>query len=221
MTNYPGLRYFSKGISLVSQWTGTEHQEMQHVFLGVLTGAVQPTVFHVAQAMLDIFYAQFHSHMSQTLNAPKNALDKFHEHKHIFKDLGMHDDFNIPKLHSMTHYIKSIKLCGSANGFNTEFPEHLHIYFAKNVYCATNRRDYVVQMTKWLMHQEMVDQFSAYLDWHLQRFEEPDTGGDEEEDENETNLNDEVLMSAVQPANDDSQTSTQVISDQPTHILSA
>lgn len=44
MTNYPGLRYFLQGISLVSQWTGTEHHEMQHVFMGVLAGAVQPKV---------------------------------------------------------------------------------------------------------------------------------------------------------------------------------
>ncbi|KAJ7932265.1 hypothetical protein B0H13DRAFT_1533498, partial [Mycena leptocephala] len=40
MNGYPGLRHFKKGISTVSQWTGTEHKEMQRVFLGVLAGAV-------------------------------------------------------------------------------------------------------------------------------------------------------------------------------------
>ena len=29
MNGYPGLRHFQKGISLVSQWTGAEHKEMQ------------------------------------------------------------------------------------------------------------------------------------------------------------------------------------------------
>ncbi|KAG1883655.1 hypothetical protein F4604DRAFT_1878918 [Suillus subluteus] len=123
-------------------WTGTEHHEMQHVFLGVLAGAVQPTIFCAVYAVLDfIFYAQFHFHMSQTLNTLKNTLDEFHEHKHIFKDFGVHDNFNISKLHLMTHYIESIKSCGSAN-------EHLHIDFAKNAYCVMNRRDYIAQMTK-------------------------------------------------------------------------
>lgn len=221
MTNYPGLRYFSKGISLVSQWTGTEHHEMQQVFLGVLAGAVQPSVFHAACAVLDfIFYAQFHSHTSQTLDTLQNALDEFHAHKHIFKDLSVHDDFNIPKLHSILHYVDSIKSRGSADGFNTEFPEHLHIDFAKNAYRATNKRDYVVQMTKWLMRQEMVDQFSTYLDWRLERFEEPQTGGDKEDEDNENDgPNDETT--SIQPANDDSQPSNQAISAQPpTHILS-
>ncbi|KAG0696713.1 hypothetical protein DFH29DRAFT_991633 [Suillus ampliporus] len=207
MTNYPGLRYFSKGISLVSQWTGTEHREMQRVFLGVLAGTVQPTVFRAARAVLDfIYYAQYHAHTSQTLDALKNALDEFHTHKHIFTDLGVRDDFNIPKLHSMMHYVDSIKSRGSADGFNTEFPERLHIDFTKNAY---------PQMTKWLMRQEMVDQFTAYLDWRLQRFGEdlePATGGDEDDDDNDKE------MPTTAPMNGDEGSSTQPIPVS-THIL--
>ncbi|KAG2353208.1 hypothetical protein BDR07DRAFT_1383378 [Suillus spraguei] len=72
-------------------------------------------------------------------------------------------------MHSMEQYVASIKSRGSADGFNTEFPEQLHIDFAKNAYRATNKKDYVGQMTKWLARQEAVDQFVAYLDWRLQR----------------------------------------------------
>ncbi|KAG1823923.1 uncharacterized protein BJ212DRAFT_1534040 [Suillus subaureus] len=215
MMNYPSFQYFSKGISLMLQWTGTEHRKMQWVFLGVLTGAVQPTVFHAARAVLDfIYYAQYHAHTSQTLDALQNTLDEFHTHKHIFTDLGVRDDFNTPKLHSMMHYIDSIKSQGSADSFNTEFPECLHIDFAKNAYCATNKQDYVAQMTKWLMRQEMVDQFTAYLDWQLQRFGEdlePATGGDEDNDDNEE-------MPTTAPMNSDEGSSTQPIPVS-THIL--
>ncbi|KAI0265222.1 hypothetical protein BC834DRAFT_825393, partial [Gloeopeniophorella convolvens] len=35
MTDFPGLRQFASGISTVSQWTGTEYQEMERVFIGV------------------------------------------------------------------------------------------------------------------------------------------------------------------------------------------
>ncbi|KAG2361291.1 hypothetical protein BDR07DRAFT_1508465 [Suillus spraguei] len=38
--DYPGLRHFKKGISAVKQWTGTEHKQMQRVFIGLLAGAV-------------------------------------------------------------------------------------------------------------------------------------------------------------------------------------
>lgn len=40
MPDYPGLRHFKKGISTVKQWTGTEHKEMQCVFMGVISGAL-------------------------------------------------------------------------------------------------------------------------------------------------------------------------------------
>jgi hypothetical protein len=38
--DFPGLRHFKKGISAVKQWTGTEHKQMQRVFVGLLAGAV-------------------------------------------------------------------------------------------------------------------------------------------------------------------------------------
>ncbi|KAG1843935.1 Zn-finger domain-containing protein [Suillus subalutaceus] len=181
MSNYPGLRHFSQGISLVSQWTGTEHREMQRVFMGVLAGAVQPTVIQAARAVLDfIYYAQFHAHTSQSLDALESALHEFHDHKHIFVDLGVHNDFNIPKMHSMQHYVVSIKSRGSADGFNTEFPERLHINFTKN-------------MTKWLARQEAVDQFMAYLDWRLQRkMDDEEADGDVDDVEGGIALNVDV-----------------------------
>jgi hypothetical protein len=40
MPHYSGLQHFKKGISTVKQWTGTEHKEMQHVFLGILASVV-------------------------------------------------------------------------------------------------------------------------------------------------------------------------------------
>ncbi|KAG2357594.1 hypothetical protein BDR07DRAFT_1297429 [Suillus spraguei] len=78
---------------------------------------------------------------------------------------------------------------GSADGFNTEFPERLHIDFTKNAYRVTNQKDYVAQMTRWLAHQEAVDQFDAYLDWMLKRglddeqIKADDDGGDVEIEE--------------------------------------
>ncbi|KAF8124425.1 hypothetical protein EV363DRAFT_1178049, partial [Boletus edulis] len=55
---------------------------------------------------------------------------------------------NMPKLHSLVHYVESIRQFGSLGGFNTENSERLHIDYAKKVYAATNRRDYTMQMTK-------------------------------------------------------------------------
>ena len=171
VTGYPGLRHFKNGISHVSQWTGREHKEMQRIFVGLLAGAVQVPVLCTAVALVDfIYYAQFHVHTSKTLEAMQKALDIFHEHKDVFVRLGVRDHFNIPKLHQMSHYIDAIKSRGSADGYNTESPERLHIDYAKEAYRASNKREYVRQMTVWLGRQEAVAQFSAYLDWVYDRY---------------------------------------------------
>lgn len=39
MSKHSDLRHFKNGISLTTQWTGTEHKNMEKVFLGVLAGA--------------------------------------------------------------------------------------------------------------------------------------------------------------------------------------
>ena len=56
MSSYPGLRHFKKGVSFVTQWTGTEHKEMEKVFLGVLAGAVNSKVLTVARSLLDFIF---------------------------------------------------------------------------------------------------------------------------------------------------------------------
>lgn len=55
-----------------------------------------------------------------------NALDRFHANKSIFVDLGVHTDFNLPKLHSCKHYIMYIELLGTTDNYNTEYTERLH-----------------------------------------------------------------------------------------------
>ncbi|KAI6023062.1 hypothetical protein BKA83DRAFT_4463912 [Pisolithus microcarpus] len=166
MTWFPALRHFKKGISTISQWTGSEHKEMQRVFVGLLSGIVSNDVLIVARALLDfIYFAQFQKHMDMTLGAMQDSLKMFHEYKHVLIELEVHQDFNIPKLHSLQHYVASIQALGSANGYNTEYPERLHIDYAKEAYQASNKRDYVEQMALWLQRQEAVCYKSAYLDW--------------------------------------------------------
>ena len=166
MSGSPGLRHFRKGISSLSQWTGTEHKEMQKVFLGVLAGAVSWEVFGVARALIDfIYYSQFQSHTSTSLNALENCLKTFHQHKEVFIHLGIHEHFNIPKLHAILHYINAIRALGSTDGYNSESPERLHIDFAKEAYRASNKRDPMEQMALWLQRREAMWIREGYVMW--------------------------------------------------------
>ena len=166
MPGYPGLRHFNNGISFVSQWTGREHKEMQRIFVGLLIGAVQPAALRTAVAVIDfIYYSQLQVHTSKTLEALQRALQSFHENKNLFVSEGIRAHFNIPKIHSMVHYFAAVQSRGSLDGYNTESPERLHIDYAKEAYRASNKRDYVQQMTVWLGRQEAVARFRAYLDY--------------------------------------------------------
>ncbi|TDL16783.1 hypothetical protein BD410DRAFT_730882 [Rickenella mellea] len=180
MSGYPGLRHFKKGISFVSQWTGTEHKAMQQVFVGLLAGRVNDEVITVVRSLIDfIYYAQYQSHTDTTLTTMQNVLDNFHAAKQVIIDLGLRDDFNFPKIHSLLHYIESIRLFGSADGYNTESPERLHIDYAKDAYRASNKRDYTAQMTLWLQRQEAIQRRNAFISWVDKQ--DPENGDTDEE----------------------------------------
>ncbi|KAH9928242.1 hypothetical protein B0H21DRAFT_781211 [Amylocystis lapponica] len=166
MTAHPDLRHFKKGILLVSQWTGTEYKNMEKVFLGVLTGASDPAVLRAVRLVLDfIYYAHFKAHSSDSLTKLEAVWDEFHANKHIFVDKGIRDNFNIAKVHSGQHYGQSIQNLGTADSYNTEASECLHIDFAKRIYRSTNKKTYLSQMTSWLARQEAVSCFQSFLAW--------------------------------------------------------
>ncbi|GJE96279.1 hypothetical protein PsYK624_124730 [Phanerochaete sordida] len=177
MPAHPELRHFSQGISLVSQWTGTEYKNMEKVFLGVIAGAAPKEVILAVRGLLDfIYYAHFESHTNASLSCLDEAWMQFHRYKssfikHYALSTGIPKAWanfsGIPKLHAMDHYLRSIRLLGSAPGYNTEGTERLHIDFAKNAYRAGNKKQYIRQMTEWLDRQEAVHRFQAYLQWRI------------------------------------------------------
>ncbi|CDO78221.1 hypothetical protein BN946_scf184887.g9 [Trametes cinnabarina] len=167
MPKHSDLRHFKNGISLVSQWTGTEYKNMEKVFLGVVAGAADKHVVCAVCAILDFIYlAHFEAHSDQSLDSLHHAWRDFHHYKAIFIELSIREHFNFPKGHSTEHYEASIRSVGTADGYSTEHPERLHIDFAKLAYGASNKQaSYIQQMTHWLERQEAVFKFVSYLEW--------------------------------------------------------
>lgn len=132
---------------------------MEKVFLGVLAGATDPQVLLAVCSVLDfIYYAHFETHTDESLAKLEGALLMFHENKEVFECLEIRDHFNISKIHNIQHYPTSICSRGTADGYNTEGTEHLHINLAKIGYSAGNKKEYISQMTTWLARQEAVHQ---------------------------------------------------------------
>jgi hypothetical protein len=79
MPSHPDVRHFKHGISMVSQWTGGEHKEMEKVFSGLMAGHAEPAVIITATAVVDfIRLSSLECHTTQSLAAMDTALDVFH-----------------------------------------------------------------------------------------------------------------------------------------------
>lgn len=159
-----GLQHFKNGFSALSQVSGSERKNMAKILLGCLAGSIPSQAAQAITALLDFIYiAQYSTHDTTTLEYLSNALERFHQHRQYFLQVGVRDDFNIPKFHSLLHYIDAIKLFGTTDNYNTEMFERLHIDFAKHGWQASNQRDEFPQMITWLSHQEKIASFESQL----------------------------------------------------------
>ena len=118
--------------------TGGEHDEMGRLLLGIIANA--PTISGIASARLlravrgllnFIMVSQYPIHTNDSLRLLDEALQLFHDNKSIFIDMGIRNQFNIPKLHFCCHYAAAIALYGTTDNYNTQHTERLHIDFTK------------------------------------------------------------------------------------------
>ena len=166
------IMLFAKGISNLSRVSGHEHKKMCSILLGLVVGLSVPgghdssRIVKAVRSLLDFLYlAQYQCHTSDTLNRLQSHLAAFHEFKTVFLNLGAWENFNFPKLHSLSHYTSSIRLFDSTDNYNMEQSERLHIDFAKNAYRASNHKDEYPQMTLWLERHEKVQQHAKFVEW--------------------------------------------------------
>ncbi|PPQ76921.1 hypothetical protein CVT26_001382 [Gymnopilus dilepis] len=164
------IRLFLKGLSPLSRITGTEHDQICRILLGLIMDIRLPNnvsrvrLVRTVRAALDFVYlAKYPVHTSETLSRLDDVLEAFHANRDIFINLGIRNNFNIPKLHYMGHYRHFIERFGTADNFNTEYTERLHIDLAKDAYRASNHKDEYPQMTTWLDRKEKVLQHDKYI----------------------------------------------------------
>ncbi|KIY60733.1 hypothetical protein CYLTODRAFT_363744 [Cylindrobasidium torrendii FP15055 ss-10] len=159
-----GLKHFKNGISALSQVSGSERKNMGKILLACVHSELPKEAVIAVRVILDFIYlAQYSSHNAYTLKYMDDCLDAWKKNKWIFISVEARTDFNIPKVHSLRHYVQSIRLFGTTNNYNTEMFERLHIEYAKKGWRASNRRDEFPQMTRWVIRQETVHAFDRFL----------------------------------------------------------
>ncbi|KAF8261802.1 hypothetical protein EI94DRAFT_1888146 [Lactarius quietus] len=149
---------------------------MSRILLGLVLELPLPSrqvslhLVTVVRALLDFLYlAQFPSHTNDTITHLDSLLTCFHDHKDIFIDLRICQHFNLPKIHSLSHYIQSICLFGTTDNYNTEQTKQLHIELMKYAFRATNRKDVPHQMVMWVEWHEKVQDHVAFIKWQQEQ----------------------------------------------------
>ncbi|KAJ3826365.1 hypothetical protein F5880DRAFT_1441463, partial [Lentinula raphanica] len=171
----PGVRHFSKGISGLAQVSGTERKHMARILLACLKGKMDDKGITACRSILHfIQLAQYPSHDQETLKYMKAELDTWDLYKDYFITEETRTHFNIPKFHSLIHYIDSIRWTGTTDNTNTEAFERLHIDFAKEGWRSSNKRDHFPQMIAFISRKEKVSSFDFYRSWSPINLNVPD-----------------------------------------------
>ncbi|EPS96422.1 hypothetical protein FOMPIDRAFT_1130436 [Fomitopsis schrenkii] len=160
-----GVRHFRNGISTLSQISGSERKHMACALLVCLISKISKETVLVSsyRSLLDFIYlAQYPTHDETTLKYMEDALKVFHANKDVLVKLKICEHLNIPKFHSLLHYVSSIRQFGTTDNYNTEMFERLHIDFAKDAWRATNHRNELPQMVKWISRQEKMAMFEVW-----------------------------------------------------------
>lgn len=167
LPQHSSLVPFEYGVTALLQTTGRQHKSLEKSIAAVVSGQVPHEALRTVQAAMSfmIMIAGLTTHTTSTLLWLQDALDQFHALKWIFVKHGVRDHFNFPKIHSLQHYVESIRLRGSLDGYNSEISERLHIDMTKQGYRASNKRGYTKQMTSWRYRLDAVLLRDVYIQW--------------------------------------------------------
>ncbi|QRV96544.1 hypothetical protein RhiJN_24562 [Ceratobasidium sp. AG-Ba] len=171
MPRFQDLRHFSKGISVISSWTGKEAKALARTFMSIVAGTDNPRLVTAAKSILDFMFRAHRHELSEVdLQAMDQDLLEFDAVKNVFvhpkkKGLLNHEQrfHKIVKIHSLTHYTYLIRELGAPQGFSTEITERLHIDYVKKPWSTTNHVNPTQQMIAYLQNREAWALLRAYM----------------------------------------------------------
>ncbi len=220
-------RTFSKTpVSRLSQTTGREHRIIA-ALLPALTAHVggNATANQLRESIIAVsrihLYATYPKHTTATLQEFQLLIDDYHNAKMAWKDIGVRQDFNVPKIHGTHHYVSAIRLFGTLDNFDLDVFERRHIDDIKQAFRAGNRKDFAISATRYLFRKYTLINFLKALvrGKHLEvqladlilsqpldiietgkdqdKDEDPDDGGDDNEGDDDDDEDDEPSIEDV------------------------
>ena len=111
-------------------------------------------------AFLEFCYtARGDTHNMHSLENLGDALYEFHHHREIFRTSGIRvNGFNLPRQHSLTHYVKHVHTFRAPNGVCSSIMESKHIKAVKEPWRRSNCFNVLGQM---LLTNQRLDKLAA------------------------------------------------------------
>src|SRR6266849_2323549 len=112
------------------------------------------------RAFLEFCYtARRDVHDTNSLEALDDALQRFYHHREVFRTSGVRaDGFNLPRQHSLIHYVKLIRAFGALNGLCSSITESKHIKAVKEPWQHSRCFEALSQM---LLTNQRLDKLAA------------------------------------------------------------
>ena len=175
--SFAGLQCFPEGWNF-KQWTRDDSKALMkvrnslihillmlmwricvQVYLPAIEGHVPDDMVQAMCAFLEFCYIARHNvYDTNSLTTLDNALQRFHHYHEIFQTSGVHNDFNLPRQHSLNHYVKLICAFGAPNGLCSSITESKHIKAVKEPWRHSNRFEVLSQM---LLTNQCLDKLTA------------------------------------------------------------
>ena len=129
------------------------------VFLPAIAGLVPSGMLRAITAFLNFCYLVRCSQIDESvLDQIDDAVNRFHQERHIFIELGIRDNFLLPHQHAIVHYRLMIQLFGAPNGLCSSITESKHIKAVKQPYHRSSRNNPLGEM---ILTNQRNDKLSA------------------------------------------------------------
>ncbi|KAK7457887.1 hypothetical protein VKT23_010231 [Stygiomarasmius scandens] len=158
MPAFPGLRRFPHGRQF-KQWTGDDSKALMKVYVAAAASYLPDEMVKCFTAFLDFCYLVRRPDIDEdTLASIDEALQRFYHYRQIFIDLGVREDFNLPRQHALSHYHDNIILFGALSGLCSSITESRHITAIKKPWRRSSRYQALSQM---LFINQRLDKLAA------------------------------------------------------------
>lgn len=112
------------------------------------------------RALIDFIYLARRDILdSNSLDELGEALERFHKYQQIFQESGVQPKgFNLPRQHSLIHYVQLIRAFGAPNGLCSSITESKHIKAVKEPWRRSSHFEVLGQM---LLTNQRLDKLAA------------------------------------------------------------